>query len=153
MRHAILTRAALIQLVCLSPLSSLPAQEVGDRVAVKADGELTVDGRIVQKLLAGDTMEVKKIERDRLWVRSRASGWIARADVLSLDNAVDHFTMAIRDDPTNAAYYVARGKAWRSAERPSRMRRRTTSKRAEASQWSGKSPAIGSRETVTPTRE
>ncbi|HEY5314154.1 MAG TPA: tetratricopeptide repeat protein, partial [Pirellulales bacterium] len=42
------------------------------------------------------------------------SGWIAAADVVRLDQAVDHFTARIRSHPADVAAYTSRGIAWRA---------------------------------------
>jgi len=118
MRHVTLISGALIQLGCLFPVSASLVQEVGEWVAAKTDGKLEADGKIVERLLAGTVMEVRKVEGDRLWVTRWASGWIPKADVLSIDDAVDHFTQAIRENPANATYYIARGNAWVTKEEP-----------------------------------
>jgi tetratricopeptide (TPR) repeat protein len=56
------------------------------------------------------TFLVKKEEKDRLLVDSRRQhGWIARADAVPHDRAVEHFTKELDRDPKNVHALTARG--------------------------------------------
>src|SRR4051812_8686472 len=56
------------------------------------------------------TFQVKKEEKDRLLVDSRRQhGWIARADAIPHNQAVEHFSKELARDPKNSHALTARG--------------------------------------------
>jgi tetratricopeptide (TPR) repeat protein len=63
------------------------------------------------------TFLVKKEEKDRLLVDSRRQhGWIAKAEAVPYDKAVEHFTKELDRDPKNSHALTARGLALSSGK-------------------------------------
>jgi tetratricopeptide (TPR) repeat protein len=61
--------------------------------------------------VAKDLMfQARKEEKDRLLIDSRRQqGWIAKSDVVTFDQAIDHFTKVLAGNPKNSHALTARG--------------------------------------------
>lgn len=91
----------------------LSAQDVSDRVVVSAgQAEIMIDGNVVDKVVFGQVFQVHAVQGDWLWVRYRRSGWIGKANVIPIAQAVTYFNELIRVNPQAASYYHARGNVW-----------------------------------------
>lgn len=57
---------------------------------------------------------IERYQGNWAWIRVNGGqeGWVNRNDVVSLDNAIDHFTRQIRAEPTVAGWYQLRSTAW-----------------------------------------
>ena len=104
----------LICLVFLIALPPLYAQRVGDTVIVVAPSEakLKMENRVVGTVPRGASLEIEAAKKSGFQVRwEGTSGWIAKEDVLSPDEAIKSFTRAIKQKP-QACDYRGRGNAW-----------------------------------------
>jgi tetratricopeptide (TPR) repeat protein len=73
------------------------------------------EGKIVfEAELTG--IDYKVLREEGRWVRVRdrgEEGWVAKADVVRLEDAVDYFTDRIRTNPSDGSAYSSRAVAWR----------------------------------------
>lgn len=96
---------------------SARAQKVGDVVSVTRKTDLTSGYRTVATVEVGNTVVVGGVEKDRLWVNCRAAGWIDRAAVVPLSQAIKHFDARLKADPADAEAFYGRGRAYQAQEK------------------------------------
>jgi len=95
-------------------VSPLSAQKVGDRLMVVAESaaEVKMDSRTIVAISRGESATVEAVSDAGFRVDyGYGSGWIAKRDVLPVDEAIRYFTKAIANKP-RAVDYFARGNAW-----------------------------------------
>src|SRR5262245_58272252 len=82
---------------------------VGDLVFWK-EGTRASDGK-QQISIATFTFPstVRDVQKDFLFL---GSGWIHKDDALSVDEALEYFTLKIKEHPEQAAYFNNRGRVW-----------------------------------------
>lgn len=110
-------RAAITTILFFFAAASV-AQEVGDVLAVNSDAgaELRRGDRAIETLPRGCPVRLRKIEKDRYFVRSWAGrdwslgeqGWLDQAAVSRPQETINRLSAAIKKNPT-AADYTARG--------------------------------------------
>ena len=104
---------SLICLILLTALPPLYAQQVGDTVIVTAPSEakLKMETRIVGVVPRGASLEIKAAKKSGLQVHwNGMSGWVAKENVLSPDDAIRAFSKAI-EEKHQACDYFGRGNA------------------------------------------
>jgi tetratricopeptide (TPR) repeat protein/protein involved in polysaccharide export with SLBB domain len=104
----------LICLVFLIALPPLYAQQVGDTVIMVAPSEakLKMENRVVGVIPRGASLKIEEANKSGYQVLWKGtSGWIAKEDVLSPDDAIKSFDRAIKKKP-QACDYCGRGNAW-----------------------------------------
>jgi len=138
--------AAVFSFVAVAPAA---AQKVGDVVSVVKKTELTSGDRIVCTVDVGNTLVVGGVEKDKLWVNCKASGWIDRAAVVPLAAAVKHFDDALKAAPNDAEALYGRGRANQALEKWDRALEDYTSAIAAAPN----SPAAYAARAVVRTRK
>ena len=83
----------------------------GRKVVVIRDSvDLKSRARVVGSAYQGDVLSVDTVKETWLWIGDR-KGYVKRADVVPLEQAIGYFTAAIRRSPS-ADGYIARGKVW-----------------------------------------
>lgn len=57
---------------------------------------------------------IERYQGNWVWIRvhNGQEGWVNKTDVVSLDDAIDHFTRQIRAQPKEAGWYQLRAMAW-----------------------------------------
>ena len=89
---------------------SLP---IGDTVIVVAErASIKSQGQVVDTAVRGTDLPIRGESGGQFEVRFRRAGLIDRADAMPLDEAIAHFTEAIRRRPEDSRAYGARGNAW-----------------------------------------
>lgn len=83
--------------------------KVGDRVFWK-DGTRASDGS-QEMSIAGFAFPstVRDVQNDFLFL---GAGWINKDDALSVDEAIEYFSVRIKENPSEPAYWNNRGRAW-----------------------------------------
>jgi len=90
-------------------------------VVLKVGGKVVDDGKRTLNQARGIDKAVFKVYRveqaDGKWLwlvpeTGGPSGWVPSDSVLTVDQAIGHFTDEIRDDPRGAVHYVNRGLVW-----------------------------------------
>ena len=78
---------------------------VGKQVMViHWNADFKVGSKVVGRTHLGDLWMVSRVNGDWLWIK-QVHGWIDRSDVVVRDRAIEHFTAAIRRNPTAEAYH------------------------------------------------
>jgi tetratricopeptide (TPR) repeat protein len=90
------------------------AQGVGDVVVIRHEATVRNGTEIVGTLPPGATAEVQDSNADSLWVDYLSGGWVQRGDVFSPDEAISHYTKAIRQNPKDSTAYAGRANARRA---------------------------------------
>lgn len=85
--------------------------EVEDLVFVIRDADVKVDDKVVDRVKSGTCLYVEDVNGDWLWVDSRVPGWLDKANVVLVDDAIPYANDAIRRNPTSDAY-VSRAIVW-----------------------------------------
>jgi tetratricopeptide (TPR) repeat protein len=100
----------LVTLLCVSPIA---AQQVGDTVIVTAqtEADVKIGERVVDRVARATPLTVDEVGATayRVWCNG-LSGWVAKRDVASIDEAIRVFTEAIEHKPI-AGDYFGRGLA------------------------------------------
>ena len=86
---------------------------IGDTVIVVAErASIKSQGQVVDTAVRGTDLPIRGESGGQFEVRFRRAGLIDRADAMPLDEAIAHFTEAIRRRPEDSRAYGARGNAW-----------------------------------------
>jgi tetratricopeptide (TPR) repeat protein len=90
---------------------------IGARVVMKQAASLKVGNRVVDEMRFFTVYIVEKTNGPWLWIVSVGGsggvrGWIKASDVVRFDEAVEHFTGIIKNDPSSAFAYGMRGSVW-----------------------------------------
>ena len=102
------TRMRCVSVIALTAIYAYPAtaQKAGDewvrqRVVAKGQNPLMVGTLVVDDGSRHRIYTVEKSDGDRLWLVSPGSpsGWMHSSKVVPCDDAIAHFTAAIRDNP------------------------------------------------------
>ena len=94
-------QAFTLAVVCMAALTGF-AQQIGDKVVVTAENEAELNsGRTVVGTVAkGNLLFVEEAVEGWLLVRREGiRGYIRKSDVMTIDQALDHFTKAISTNP------------------------------------------------------
>jgi tetratricopeptide (TPR) repeat protein len=107
----------LLLVVVCSFSATASAQQVGDDIVVTAENaQLRSGNDTTGSIEKGNILSVKKVNGDWFWViyssrNETVKGWINRADVIPVSQALDFFNDEVRQSPTAWAYNV-RGSIW-----------------------------------------
>jgi Tfp pilus assembly protein PilF len=85
---------------------------VGETVVVVRPTDMKVGGQVVARELPGNQLTVGAVQGDWIWVNRKASGWIKKQDVMTLTDALEHYTESLRKKPNDSRAYAARGALW-----------------------------------------
>jgi tetratricopeptide (TPR) repeat protein len=88
------------------------AHDVGETVVVMKATDVKVGSDVVHRHQPGITLVVGAVNGDWLWVNGKFSGWVASKDVVTLPEALDHYTAQINKSPRDANLYNSRGLIW-----------------------------------------
>lgn len=99
---------ALIHSYCLGTPSS-NAGELGQLMVVVEQTSIRVGTEELETLPRGFPFVASKVEGDWLAVANRRSGWVLRADVLPLDEAISHFSKLLEREPKDETLLLIRG--------------------------------------------
>lgn len=99
---------ALIHTCCLGTPSS-NAGELGQLMVVVEQTSIRVGTEELETLPRGFPFVASKVEGDWLAVANRRSGWVLRADVLPLDEAISHFSKLLEREPKDETLLLIRG--------------------------------------------
>src|SRR5262245_56682853 len=106
-------RLISLAILCLGISSQLftcdDKHKVGDRVVVIADSvNVKSGGEVVDILPRGFTVTVRDVRDEEIGLLVRRFGYIARADVLPLNQAIAYFTELIRAEPQDSTLFHGR---------------------------------------------
>lgn len=99
---------AFIHGYCLGTPSS-NAGERGQLMVVVEQTSIRVGTEELETLPRGFPFVASKVEGDWLAVANRRSGWVLRADVLPLDEAISHFSKLLEREPKDETLLLIRG--------------------------------------------
>jgi tetratricopeptide (TPR) repeat protein len=87
------------------------AQEVGDSVVILRETPVKRGKDVLQKLPPGERVRVHDVQPEWLWVSVETTGWIAKKNVGTPEQAIEFFSERIREAPKDAEAHAARGNA------------------------------------------
>jgi cytochrome c-type biogenesis protein CcmH/NrfG len=87
---------------------------VGTRVVVKSiDMQLKIGRQVIDRRWSAEIFRVDRVDLPWLWLHAPGvSGWAKIADVVPLDQAIEHFTRVIQANPRAASAYAMRARIW-----------------------------------------
>jgi tetratricopeptide (TPR) repeat protein len=107
-------------LVAATVLSTIPvlsawAFEIGDQVVCIRDGaEIRSGNMTVDTAFKGQCLAVVEARDDALWVTANKGGWISTKSVVSLNQAVEFFTVQLKKGPRSPALLNSRGLSFKA---------------------------------------
>ncbi len=104
------TWSTVLILVSLGSGAAL-AQGVGDSVVVLRETPVKRGKEVLQTLPAGERVRVHDVQQEWLWVSVETTGWIAKKNVGTPEQAIEFFSDRIQQAPQDAEALAARGNA------------------------------------------
>jgi tetratricopeptide (TPR) repeat protein len=85
----------------------------GDNVVVIRNGQLRVQGQVIDDVWPGLTLEVEAVKGQYLLLNNGEPGWLNQSHVMPFSRrAIDHLTTLIKANPGDANLYSGRAQVW-----------------------------------------
>ena len=97
-----------LHLACL-PTSAL-AIKSGDVVVIKQDADMKVSGKVVGKVKAGEMWKVHGVRGAWVEVGEKTKGWVRTDNVLGEQEALEHVSKLIEEEPGEAKLWITRAR-------------------------------------------
>lgn len=107
--HRIALIAALAILLGFLPAAVLAVQK-GDVVVIKQDADMKVSGKVVGQVKAGEMWRVHGVRGAWVEVGDKTKGWVRTDNVLSEQEALQHVSKLIDDEPGEAKLWITRAR-------------------------------------------
>jgi tetratricopeptide (TPR) repeat protein len=99
---------ALLLVSLVSSVGRAQEYQPGQTIVVREAAPIRVGSDTVATAIRGDTLEIKEVQGDWLWVTKGASGWIESKHVIPFGDAIQYFTQIIRSNPRSSSAYLTR---------------------------------------------
>jgi tetratricopeptide (TPR) repeat protein len=91
---------------------SLLAQQTDDWVVAVEPAEIKAGTEVLERVPAGSPLRIREVRGEWLSVANGKTGWIHRRHTKTLDEALEHFSRKIEQQPDDQAARIIRGVLW-----------------------------------------